>query len=225
MSGEAGGTAETMTRELRRLRLSLELLLEKRARLVVGADLLLLVFGFVAAAVDGGAGAFYVMVVLAPAAMFGLPLLSDAVPLERRAGSLELVLASPTARTYFVRRIGSLTAVIAAQGVFAMLLFRFLGTQPFPLTPVFIQIVTTSALVATCVLFWSVRLASAGGILVGSAVSLLLACPWLLRLPFGSSTTPLDWAAWARANLVLATASVILFLYAWRRLGRTEPLL
>lgn len=209
---------------LRRLGLSLELLLERRAGIYLTVDGLIL-FGVLVGVLVGGEPEQFYMAALLPCLIVGVPILSDAIALERRAGSLDLALSSPGASYYFERRVLVLCVVMAVQGCLVLLLIRF-AIAPFFVLPVLVQTLVSSSVVGAAVLFWAVRLRGPGA--VGSATLMTLgACgPWLLANPIHRGWMTVDECIdWLKTNLVLGLAAVVLYLYARRRLTRPERLL
>lgn len=217
-------------------RLSLELTLGRRLvhLAVVDAFLLLAQLLGVLAEGRGGAG-IYSGVVLMPLLLLGVPALAGMVALERQAGSLDLALATPSVEGYFLRRAAAVVAVMVAQSLLLLLPLWLLGRSVFPLWTVLLQVLAVNALLAAVVLFWAVRLRTAGAVWGASIVTLLLLGPWLFYNPvpadpawseggwyLPSAEESVDWLL---SFSVLAAAAVLFFLYARRRLRRPETLL
>lgn len=215
---------------LRRLVLSVGLLLGRRAMLFVAADLLLvLVFG--TAMLLGGGDPW--ALVLATYLLIGVPVLSDVVDLERRAGSLDLALSSPGADDYFERRLGSFLAILTAQA-WLLLLAAFVFVNGFPLAPALLQAALAALFLGAASLFFAVRLRSAGSVMFGTYVAVLAASPWFFGSPVVGGAGRRFWIPltfvgenldFGKRTAVLASATTLLYLYARRRLSRPESLL
>ena len=224
-----------MKRRLRTLRLSLELLLGRRLVLFGVIDLLILGMGFLEMLLSTGeAESMYTMVVLLPFLVLGLPALSGLVMLERRAGCLDLALSAPDAEGYFLRRVGAVCLVMAVQGWLVMLVSWLFATQRFPLLVVVSQIAAVSLCLGAAALFWAVRLKTAGGVWLASMGTIVLLKDWFFFNPVPSrhwaEFGPLLLGAeesipWLISLAVLATATIILYLYTRRRLRRPETLI
>jgi hypothetical protein len=148
----------SLTSELQRIRLSLDLLLDRRA-VLFGSVYLMVLFVGVLQAVMGEKTFFYGQVFLTPLLLIGIPALSDCIALERRAGSLDLALSSPGAKMYFVRRIGALVGAAVVQGWLLLWIeWAFVSPRRCPVWMLFVQVVVVSALFGSIVLFWAVRL-------------------------------------------------------------------
>lgn len=219
--------------EWRRVRLSVELLTERRALAIIVVDLLILLQTLVVALVNNGEpSAIYSMVVLLPFVLLGVPVLANAVTLERRSGSLDLLLASPSSHDILVRRLGSFCVLMLLQG-WIVLVLAWLLTRPFPLPFVLIQTVCVCALLGAVLMFWSLYLRSTAAVIVAALVTLLVLSPWFLSVPIPPPNTgagrflmPLDQLLpWMKNNLILGLSAVVFYLYARRRLTRSEPLL
>lgn len=225
-------------RWLRTLRLTLELLLGRRLLLFLVVDLVLLLKAFLSMllSTEANPADLYAGVVLVPFLALGPFALAGLVELERRAGCLDLALSSPSSEGYFLRRAGSVCAFLCAQGWLVMLLTWALTTtgRRFPLLPVLAQIALVSAFLGAVSLFWAVRLASAGAVWLASAATVALLSRWFFNNPlpdrlFGSYNAWIfgtdEALAWLPAAGVLAASSLVLFLYARRRLRRPESLI
>lgn len=232
----ARGVAARLAPELARARLSLELLLGRRALVVAVIDGLLLLYVAVAAFVgsDSGNQAVYLSIV-APLVLLGVPVMGDVVALERRARSLDLVLAGPEGRLYFERRMGALAAAMLLQGGSVLMLARA-TMEPFPVGPAAVQLVIVVAFLCAAGLFWAVRLRSSGAVVAATLATCAASSPWLLRCPiFGAAREPvgnLEFLAtpdfvlpWCQGNAALAIGATLLYLYARRRLDRPATLL
>jgi len=217
---------------IERLRLSIELLLERRLLTVIIVDLLVLLQTLVIALVTNGEpGSIYRGVVILPFVLLGVPILANAVAIERRAGSLESVLVSPTAHAYVLRRYVSFCMLMALQGLIVMTLVWFIPSRPFPLPFVLFQMVLVAALLCAVSMFWGVYLKSSGAVIVASLVTLLALAPWFLDDPMPREAAGRffpgwrDLGEWLQTNLVLALATLLFYLYARRRMLQTEKLL
>ena len=225
-------------RWLRTLRLTLELLLARRLVLFLLLDLFLVGRAFLSMLLntEGDAAALYPSVVLVPFLALGPFALAGLVELERRAGCLDLALSSPSSEGYFLRRAGSVCTLLCAQGWLVMLLAWALTTtgRRFPLLPVLVQIALVSAFLGAVALFWAVRLNSSGAVWLASVATAAAFGRWFFNNPvpdrlFGSYNAWIFGAdealAWLPAAAVLAASSLVLFLYARRRLRRPESLI
>jgi len=214
---------------LARLHLSLHLLLQRSPGLVLAIDavLLLAVMGY--ALMEGAWTAFW-MAVVGPYLLLGLPLLSDAIALERRAGCLDLALSSPGGSHYFERRAAALGASALVQGALVVILARIL-LQEFLVAPALLRTVVVIGFLLAVVLFWATRLATAGAIAVASVATAALFLPWLVALPIHGGSyvelleTPRRLANAFVPDAVLLAAALLLYAYARRRLARPELLL
>jgi len=218
---------------LRSLHLSLDLLLGRRLLLfaVLDAVVLLLTALSMLLQSEGAAADLYRYVFLAPSVLLGLPALAGMVDLERRAGCLDLALAAPSAEAYFVRRAAAVCAVTAIQGELIMGIAWLTSDRSFPILAPVPQILAASAFLGAVSLFWAVRLRTAGGVWLASAVSLAAMGQWFffnpvperLHAAFGSYLPGAEASLpWLRSLAVLAIGSVLFFLYARRRLRRPE---
>jgi hypothetical protein len=227
---------ERLRHLLRTARLSLELLLGRRLLLFAGVDLLV-VLGAVLMVLlgDGDAPeAVWAGVVLPPFLLLGLPALSGIVDLERRAGCLDLALAAPAAEGYFLRRAGTVCAVLCLQGWLLMGLDWVYEGAKFPLLAVLLQVVAVSLFLGATALFWAVRLKSGGAVWLASMGTSLALGRWFFFNPVPDRNVAVynallpggeDALSWLGSLGVLAAATAILFLYARRRLRRPETMI
>jgi hypothetical protein len=222
-----------LKRLLRSLHLSLDLLLGRRLLLFAALDGVVLLLAGLSMLLqsEGAAGDLYRFVFLVPSVLLGLPALAGMVDLERRAGCLDLALAAPSAEAYFVRRAAAVCAVAALQGELIMGAAWLASERSFPLLAPVLQIVAASAFLGAVSLFWAVRLRTAGGVWLASAVTLGAMGPWFFFDPIPLRLTTAYGAflpgaeaslPWLRSLAVLAAGSVLFFLYARRRLRRPE---
>ena len=223
-----------------RWRYNLQLLVGERVVLFCVLDALLLAYGFYQALLSSNgiddAYRMYVQLVVLPLLLLALPPLSSAVFVERRSGSLDLALSVRSTERYFVRRVLALASVFVAQGLVVMAvtphpsLFARLGAMTYALVLPF--------LIASIVLFWAVRIRSAGGVYVASLGTALLLSRWLFADPFPprfNSVTPGNlgrllglpafFFEWLWTLFVLAATALVFYLYAQRRLRRPETIL
>jgi hypothetical protein len=112
-----------------------------------------------------------------------------------------------------------------------MLLGWLLDGFSFPILPPLAQVGTVSLLLGAVSLFWAVRLQTAGGVWLASAVTLCVMGRWFFFNPipprFGEAFGPLlpgpeAALAWLGSAAVLGAGSALFFLYARRRLRRPE---
>ena len=218
--------------ELRRSLRSLSLLMEKKAWVFLWIDAVFLLFSFIVTLVGSegsGDNEFYTPMVLMPYLFLAIPLLSDAVAAERRAGTLDLVLSSPGARFYFERRVGAFALVMLMQGWFVTIICRIFGS-PFPLLPALVQELVICFFIASTVLFWALRVRTPASVLFASLATVLLVSPWFFSSPVFNGV-PLTLLAgeeilrWVKQNLVLVFAGTVLYLYSLRRMSTPEVIL
>jgi hypothetical protein len=223
-------------RLLRSLRLSLELLLGRRLLLFAGVDLLVVGGAFFTMLLgDGDAPeAVWSTVVLPPFLLLGLPALSGIVDVERRAGCLDLALTTPAAEAYFLRRVGAVCGVLCVQGWLLMGVEWAYESAGFPLLTVLLQVVVLSLFLGAAALFWAVRLRSGGAVWLGSMGTVLALGHWFFFNPipdrvhgaFGRWLPGLEGSlSWLASAGVLGAATLLLFLYARRRLRRPETMI
>lgn len=221
--------------ELDRVRLALELQVGGRWLLFLALDLVLVLQGvYVALAEPGDVyQRIWVLAFLVPLLGLEVPLLSDVVALERRAGCLDLALSVPASELYFVRRILTLEGFVFFQGLLLMLVTWIVSGGSFPLLPVLLQAGATVFVVGAVVLFWAVRSKEPGGVWLASLVTLSLLSPWLLANPVptpyhaeGGAWLPGPWEglSFLYRLVVLVASGIVLFTYARRRLRRPESL-
>lgn len=219
---------------LRGVRLSLELLLGRRLPLFAAVDavvLLTALFSMLLGSEDGEPRELYVWVFLIPSLVLGVPALSGLVEVERRAGCLDLALSTPASEGYFLRRVGAVCAAMILQGWGMLLLGWVYDGRSFPLLTTLLHTAVASLFLGAVVLFWAVRLKTAGGVWLGSMVTLGAMARWFLANPipwrFGTVYGPYlpgpeEALAWLPSLAVLAAGTVLFFLYARRRLRRPE---
>ena len=218
---------------LRSLRLSLDLLLGRRLLLFAAFDaaVLLLTALNMLLSTEGEVGDLYRFVYIFPVVILGLPALAGMVDLERKAGCLDLALSAPAAEAYFVRRAAAVCAVAIVQGELIVGFSWLYFDRSFPLLEPALQIVATSAFLAAASLFWAVRMRTAGGVWLASAVTLGVAGKWFFFNPmpdrfhqaYGAFLPGVEAAVpWLQSLAVLAGGTVLFFLYARRRLRRPE---
>jgi hypothetical protein len=216
---------------LRRTRLSLSLVAERRVLLLVIVDCVFLFIGLMLAfGGTGRASEFYRALFLFPSMILGIPMLSECVALERRSGTLDLALTSPGARFYFERRMLAVVVLMIAQG-FAGIIAARLAVEPFPILPALVQVVIVSIFIAAIALNWAVRLSTSGAVIFATAATCLIFMPWLIRNPIiapAATGHPLnadDLAEVIKANLVFVGATTIFYLYALQRLMKPEAII
>jgi hypothetical protein len=216
-----------------RMRMSLALLTERRAALFACVDAFFLLIG-VNATFLGGSGSgrdFWIPSFLLPILFLGVPLMADAVAVERRSGTLDLALTSPGVRLYFERRVGAVAALMLAQGWLVLFLATAL-TPNFPLSGPLVQVVFVVAFLTAATLNWTLRLKSAVGVVMATYATCLVFLPWLFSNPIHPPTEMPegrmvlgDYIDFAQQNLVLAVAAAVFYLYAQQRLARPESII
>lgn len=224
-----------------------ELLLERRFWLFLIADLILIGQGLFVALLDSGSleGIYKSMATL-PMMLLGIPVLSNTVSLERRAGSLDLALAVPSPERYFLRRVVPVCGFFIIQ-TWVLTLVAYLivwegnflrymaSSKGVYMLPVFVHAALLGLLVGSVALFWASRIQTSGGVIVASFVTLLAFWKWINAAPMIKNLGPSSiWyfglippiyltVAW---NLiVLALAVVLFYLYARERLRHPELML
>jgi hypothetical protein len=236
MSGINRNGIDRLARLARTMRLSLELLLGRRLLLFAAVDALVLVAAILTMLLGSAdePGAVWSSVVLPPFLLLGLPALAGMVDLERRAGCLDLALTTPAAESYFLRRAGSVCAVLCAQGWLVMGIDWLHEGGKLPLLSVLLQVAVLSLFLGAASLFWAVRLKSAGAVWLASMGTVLALGRWFFFNPvpdrqfvaFGPLLPGLEGAqSWLASVAVLSAAAAILFLYARRRLRRPETMI
>lgn len=222
-----------MSATLARIRLSLALLTERRLALFAIVDAFALLAGVNATFMSGEGSAkdFWLPSFLLPLLILGVPMMADAVALERRSGTLDLALTSPGARFYFERRVGVVTALMIAQGWLVLMLASALS-QPFPISGPALQVITVSVFLTAVTLNWALRLKTAGAVIVATYATCIAFIPWLFANPIHPPTempeghmTIGDLIDYAQHNLVLGIAAAIFYLYALHRLSRPETII
>ena len=220
---------------LRDFRLLLELQLGSRMLLFAVVDLALLGSSLFTALAEGGEPAsVYLGVVILPLLLLGVPALANVVALERSAGSLDLALSVPGTERYFLRRSAAVCGLMTAQAWACLLVLWLAEGFSFPLLPPLLQSAALAALLAAVVLFWAVRVQTAGGVWFATLVTVALLGRWFFANPiplrgaaaphpfFGETTESLPWAG---GMAVLLLGAAFFFLHARRRLRRPERML
>jgi hypothetical protein len=215
---------------------TLELLLGNRLKLFATADAVLILWTLLAMMLDteGEPQDVYRQVVLVPLLILGLPALAGLVEVERRAGCLDLALSAPAVERYFLRRAAAVSALMAVQGWVLILLTWLREDRWFPILSCLSQVLVVSVFLGTLALFWAVRLKTAGGVWLASAVTTIALHRWFFHNPvphrhFGvhDSLLPREEALieWLVSIAVLGAATVLLYFYARRRLRRPETMI
>lgn len=225
-----------MSKALPSLRLSLEMLVGRRLWLFALVDVLVLGSALLNMLLNSGEDpqALYRQVILVPFLILGVPALANLVDVERQAGCLDLALSTASVEAYFLRRAAAVAAVLSVQGWVLIVLDWLYEERWFPLPPVMLQVAVVSVFLATLALFWAVRLRTAGGVWLASMATVVAFGPWFFFNPvpdrlYGrynglvlTGEAALDWFASLAA---LSAASLLLYLYARRRLRRPETLI
>lgn len=227
----AGAALDRFAIALRRWQLSISLVTDRRAVTLAVIDGLFVFFAVIIALLgEGTVTGIYYSMFLVPALLFGVPTLSEVVALERRAGTLDLALSSPGAGTYFERRVLALSIIIFMQGLVAIFAAR-LAIEWFPLSGALVQTLVVTLFVCSVTLFWSVRLRTSGSVIFAAYITILCFSPWFVTSayhPLSHHNGPMETmeiVAWFKRNLVLASASAILYLYTLQRLSRPQAIL
>jgi hypothetical protein len=216
-------------------RLRIELRVGSRLLLFAAVDAVIVATSLINVLVTGGEPRnVYLGVVLLPSLLLGLPILADVVALERRAGSLDLALSVPHPEAYFTERIAAVCGLLLAQGWTALLALWATESFAFPLLPALLQAAAMTALLGAAVLFWAVRLKTAGAVWFATLITVALLGRWFFATPIPlrgtSALHPLVGGAeetleWAEGMAVLLLGATFFFLHARRRLERPERML
>ena len=218
---------------LTRMRVSLALLTERRAALFLTIDGFFLFTGLVLSfSGDGSVRDFWLPLFILPSLFLGVPLMADAVAVERRSGTLDLALTSPGARLYFERRLAAVAVLMIVQGWLVILSGRLLTAAYFPLSGPLVQVVVVAVFLTAVTLNWTLRLKTAGAVIFASYATALAFAPWVFSNPIHpASQMPngamklADYVDYFQQNLVLAIAAVVLYLYSLQRLSRPESII
>ena len=222
----------TVNSQLRRFRLSLALLTERRVALFLIVDALFFYGGLISALLNGnGSGTtFWYPMFLFPALCLGVPMMSDAVAVERRSGTLDLALTSPGVRMYFERRVGAVGVLVVLQGWLAVLFARAFAPA-FALSGPFLQVVIVTLFLAAVTLTWALRLKTPGAVAFATYATAAAFAPWLFSNPVFPPTEmnramefP-DYVLYFKHNFVLGAAALIFYFYALQRLSRPETII
>jgi hypothetical protein len=222
-----------MNAVIARARVSLALLTERRAALFLSADGFFLFAGLVLSfSQRGSVRDFWLPLFLLPSLFLGVPIMADAVAVERRSGTLDLALTSPGARLYFERRVATIAAIMIVQGWLTVALARVLNNAWFPLSGPLVQVVFVSVFITAVTLNWTLRLKTAGAVIFATYATALAFAPWLFSNPIhppaempNGPMTAADLVDYAQQNLVLAIAAVVFYLYALHRMARPESII
>ena len=218
---------------LTRARVSLALLTERRVAMYLTVDGFFLFAGMLMSfSGNGSVRDYWLPMFLLPSIFLAVPIMADAVAVERRSGTLDLALTSPGARLYFERRVASVALLMIAQGWLVIFIARLLNSAYFPLSGPLIQIVVVAIFITAVTLNWSLRLKTAGAVIFATYATLLLFAPWFFSNPvhppaeMPNGTMKLeDIVDYVQQNLVLASGAVVLYLYAVQRLSRPESII
>lgn len=218
---------------LTRARVSLALLTERRVALLVTVDGFFLFTGLmISFAGNGSVRDFWLPLFLLPSIFLGVPVMADAVAVERRSGTLDLALTSPGARLYFERRVAAVAAVMIAQGWIVILAATLLNHTKFPVWGPLVQVVFVAVFLSAATLNWSLRLKTAGAVIFATYATLLAFAPWVFsnpihppaEMPNGAMTAE-DVVDYLQQNLVLFAAAAVFYAYALQRLTRPESII
>lgn len=225
-----------LLRFLQGLRMSLDLLLGRRLVLFAIGDVVVVGWSLLAMLLEAGdePQAIYRQVVLIPFLILGLPALAGLVEVERRAGCLDLALSAPRVESYFLRRAGAVSLLLTLQGAALILVTWLKEGRWFPILSCLAQVLVVSVFLGALSLFWAVRLKTAGGVWLASVSTVGLLYRWFFHNPvpdrhFGTRQSLFpredDLVQWAVSVAVLGAATVLLYLYARRRLRRPETMI
>jgi len=214
-----------------RMWLAVLLLLDRQIVLFVIADLLFLFFALIAALGGSGYAAdFWYWLFLAPSLVLGVPMLAETVAVERRAGTLDLALSSPSAAWYFERRVGGASAILVIQGWIAVLGTRLLVNENFRLFDSLLRVPIVTLFLAAAALNWAVRFKTPSAVVFATYVSAVAFAPWFFANPIQAAgglaaSGAAAWLPSLKANLALAGAAAVFYLYALQRLRNPELLI
>lgn len=222
-----------MNAVIARARVSLALLTERRAALFLSADGFFLFAGLVLSfSQSGSVRDFWFPLFLLPSLFLGVPIMADAVAVERRSGTLDLALTSPGARLYFERRVLTIAAIMIVQGWLTVALARLLNNAYFALSGPLVQVVIVSIFITAVTLNWTLRLKTAGAVIFATYATALAFAPWLFTNPIhppaempNGPMTAADIVDYLQQNLVLAVAALVCYLYALHRMARPESII
>ena len=162
-----------------------------------------------------------------------MPILADAVAVERRSGTLDLALTSPGARFYFERRVAAVAVLMIVAGMARRCSSRTRIAPSFPLSGAFLQIVIVVVFIDASYAPLDAAPEERGRGDVRDVRHLRSRfTPWLFsnpihpptEMPNGAMTLD-DLIDYAQHNLVLAAAAAIFYLYALQRLSRPESII
>jgi hypothetical protein len=219
-----------------------DLLLERRLILFFVIDGFLVFVGSLVSLETGGrVESIYSSVVVYPTMLFAVPILANVVALERRSGSLDLALATPSTERYFLRRVLPICGFFILQGwILPHIVLLSSGAwgetvnvKLATFLTLHVHIAIVSLLVGAVCLYWGSRLQSTGAVMVASGFSLGLLQKWifnpLAEVPFGMVHTWLGISVHVLAQtwslVVLTVATFLFYLYARERLRRPEVML
>lgn len=217
-----------------RLLRHLQILLQGRMRPFFLVDGILVLFATSQTlAGEGEPGSLFRAIVIVPNLLLLVPILASLIDLERQSGTLELALSVQSTEGYFLRRALALCAVLFLQSAILILLID----HPRPISNLMaigyslLVTVTTAAIVV----FWAVRLRGSGAVMVASYATVLLLGKWIFFQPFPPRFEPgrpddvlglpLHTTLYLWNCLVLALATLLLYLYARRRIRRPQSIL
>ena len=207
---------------LTRVRLSLGLLTQRQPWVFLTLDALLLLVVLIGALIGGGEPKdLYLLLVAGPTLLLGMPLLSDAIALERRAGTLDLALTSPGGRFYFERRVFAGVALLFVQAVVIVVVTWAVAapSHRIPLAAALAHALLLCLFTGAVVLFWATRLDGTAAVAIASLATALVMKRWTLAVAVEYS-----WAV-IPPLFVLFTAAVVAYLHARHRLDRPQLLL
>lgn len=221
------------TTAVTRARVSLALLTERRVAMYLTVDGFFLFAGLLLSfSGNGSVRDYWLPMFLLPSIFLAVPIMADAVAVERRSGTLDLALTSPGARLYFERRVAAVAVLMIAQGWLVLFLARLLNSAYFPLSGPLVQVVVVTIFITAVTLNWTLRLKSAGAVIFTTFGTLLAFAPWVFSNPIHppaempNGTMKLeDIVDYLQQNLVLGCAAIVLYLYALQRLSRPESII
>lgn len=216
-----------------RARVSLALLTERRVGMYLTVDGFFLFAGLLLSfSGNGSVRDYWLPMFLLPSIFLAVPIMAEAVAVERRSGTLDLALTSPGARLYFERRVAAVAVLMIAQGWLVLFLARLLNSAYFPLSGPLIQVVVVAIFITAVTLNWTLRLKTAGAVIFTTYGTLLAFAPWVFsnpihppaEMPNGAMRLE-DIVDYLQQNLVLGCAALVLYLYALQRLSRPESII
>jgi ABC-type multidrug transport system ATPase subunit len=208
-------------------RLSAELLVGRKAAVLLVGDGLLC-FLFLILILTGGEPSDLHFITLVPLLVVGIPVMADAVGVERRSGTLDLALCAPAGPLYFFVRVSTVCVLFGLQGT-VLLLSASMGIQRFHVFPAIAQCWLAAAVSGAVALAWATVLTRTGPALLASLLTVAAIGKWFLFSPVFGDAVPAfgrdGWLwRWLPSLTILTLVAVAAIWIAWRRLHQPELL-